>query len=115
MGKHPRCSRGGHEMELKRVNQIQVGDVIGIHGYQFEPYETITNENQVKDDSCIGIAYNAGFTIFKYVEVVSIKKCDQRSWDGSRVCGKRYEFFCSDGKTYSAGHGAGKYPVNEVK
>jgi len=102
-------------MELKRVNQIQVGDVIGIHGYNLEIDQTITNENQVQDDSYIGIAYNAGFTIFKYVEVVSIKKCDQLSWDGSRVCGKRYEFSCSDGKIYSARNGAGKYPVNEVK
>ena len=102
-------------MELKRVNQIQVGDVIGIHGYQPETVEIITNEDQVKDDSCIGIAYNAGFTIFKYVEVVSINRCDQMSWDGSRVCGKRYEFSCSDGKTYSAGNGTTKYPVNEVK
>jgi hypothetical protein len=103
-------------MELKRINQIQVGDVIGIYGRNFETWPgTITHQNEVKDDSLVGIAYNAGFTIFKYVEVVSINKCDQMSWDGSRVCGKRYEFFCSDGKTYSAGHGATKYPVNEGK
>jgi translation elongation factor EF-1alpha len=102
-------------MELKRINQIQVGDVIGIYAYDYMWGKSITNENQLQDDSCIGIAYNAGFTIFKYVEVVSINKCDQMSWDGSRVCGKRYEFLCSDGKTYSAGHGATKYPVNEGK
>ena len=105
----------GEVMELKRINQIQVGDVIGIHGYNPETDQTITNENQVQNDSSIGIAYNAGFTIFKYVEVVSINRCDQLSISGSRVCGKRYEFFCSDGKTYSAGNGASKYPVNQGK
>ena len=102
-------------MELKRINQIQVGDVIGLYAYDYKWGKSITNENQLQDDSCIGIAYNAGFTIFKYVEVVSINKCDQMSWDGSRVCGKRYEFLCSDGKTYSARNGATKYPVNEGK
>ena len=103
-------------MEKKTANKIQVGDVIAIYGRNLETWPgTITHENEVKDDSLLGIAYNASFTIFKYVEVISINKCDQISWDGSRVCGKRYEFLCSDGKTYSARNGATKYPVNEGK
>ena len=66
-------------------------------------------------DAEIGIAYGGISTVFKYVEVVSINKCDQMSWDGSQVCGKRYEFFCSDGRTYSVTSGALKYLVNEGK
>lgn len=101
-------------MELKRVNQIQVGDVIGLYANDHNG-ETIMHESEIQNDSRVYIAYNANFHVLKFVEVVSINRCDQMSWDGSRVCGKRYEFSCSDGKTYSAGNGATKYPVNEVK
>ena len=101
-------------MQKKRVNQIEVGDSIGLYSYDADG-NSITNENDLVADAEIGIAYGGISTVFKYVEVVSINKCDQMSWDESRVCGKRYEFFCSDGKTYSAGNGALKYPVNVVK
>ena len=101
-------------MEKKRANQIQVGDSISLYSYDAEG-NSITNENDLLLDAPIGVAYSGISTVFKSVEVISIKKRDQRSWDGSRVYGKRYEFFCSDGKTYSAGSGATKYPVNVGK
>ena len=101
-------------MQKKRVNQIEVGDSIGLYSYDADG-NSITNENDLVPDAQIGIAYTGIATVFKFVEVVSINKCDQLSISESRVCGKRYEFSCSDGKTYSAGNGATKYPVNVGK
>ncbi len=98
-------------MEKKRINQIEVGDSIGLYSNDADG-NSITNENDLISDAYVGIAYSGISTVFKYVEVVSIIKCDQMSFDGSRVCGKRYKFFCSDGNTYSASNGATKYPVN---
>lgn len=100
-------------MEKKRVNQIEVGDSIGLYSVDSNG-ESITNENDLLPNQFIGIAYQGISTVFKYVEVVSINKCDQLSFDGSCVIGKRYEFFCTDGQTYSACNGALKYRVNQV-
>ena len=101
-------------MEKKRVNQIEVGDSIGLYSSDADG-KSITSENDLVPNEPVGIAYNGISIVFKFVEVVSINKCDQLSFDGGRVCGKRYEFLCSDGKTYSATSGATKYPVNVGK
>lgn len=101
-------------MELKRVNQIQVGDFIGLVARDADG-ECVADEKDFQPDTKVSIAYSGSHSPFKFVEVVSIVKCDRMSFDGSRVAGKQYEFSCSDGKTYSAGSGSAKYLVKGVK
>jgi len=79
----------------KRVNQIEVGDVVGLIGNWL-------NYTDQHDE--------------RLVTVLSVEQT-QRTLSGEYVNGKVYEIACSDGHTYEISSGARQYFIfaSEVK